>query len=146
MNNFCSSCGGNLIAGGTHCPNCGAPVTQISDNNNANVNMQQPMMNNQNMGMQNPNQMMPNNGMNVMGQPMNNTGEVWKNKNARNAIILEIISFFAFGWLAAVGLGLALKGLQESKEHNGTGQTLSIVGIVIGILFTIFYVIAVVNN
>lgn len=145
MNNFCSSCGGNLTGELTYCPNCGAPVTQVSDNN-ANMNMQQSMVNNQNMGMQNQNQMMPNNGMNVMGQTINNTGEVWKNKNARIAIICEVISYFVCGWLAAVGLGLAIRGYQESKEHNGIGKTMSIVGIIIGILFTIFYVIAIVNN
>lgn len=130
-NNFCSSCGGNLT-GGNNCPNCGAPVLQ--DNS---MNMQQ------NMGMPEMNQTM------VQGNPgmsVPNTGEGWKNKNAVTAIILETISFFIFGFLAPVGLCLAIQGFRESKEHNGQGKNLSIAGIVIGVIFTIFYIVALVNN
>ena len=153
--NFCSSCGG-AITGGNNCPNCGAAVIQPM-NNNMNMSQNQ-MINNQNVmgveqtqSMNNPN-MMGMNSNQMMGNNMNminNNGmnmQKWTNTNAIWALVLEGISFFVFGFLAPVGLGLGIRSLNESKQHGNQGKTLSILSIVIGVLFTILYVIAVVGQ
>lgn len=108
-NNFCPNCG-MQIAPGQVCPNCGA----------------QPAMNQMNM-----------NGVQQQFQQMNMQQQVpaadanWKNKNATLGLIFGIVSFFIFGFLAFIGLGLAINGLNEAKQHGGKGKTVAIIAIVI---------------
>ena len=128
-NNFCPNCG-MQIAPGQVCPNCGAQPAM----NQMNMNgvQQQPYVQ-QNM------QQTDMAGMNMQQQfqQMNMQQQVpaadanWKNKNATLGLIFGIVSFFIFGFLAFIGLGLAINGLSEAKQHGGKGKTVAIIAIVI---------------
>lgn len=128
-NNFCPNCG-MQIAPGQVCPNCGAQPAM----NQMNMNgvQQQPYVQ-QNMQQTNMT------GMNMQQQfqQMNMQQQVpaadanWKNKNAILGLIFGIVSFFIFGFLAFIGLGLAINGLNEAKQHGGKGKTVAIIAIVI---------------
>lgn len=111
MNNFCSSCGSNLN-GGANCPNCGAPVMMQPVDNN----VQTTYVNNQQV-----------------------VDDGFVNKKAKNAIILEIISFFIFGFLSYVGIFLAVQALKDAEMHNGKDKKLAITGIILGTVLAIFY-------
>ena len=122
-NNFCPNCGMQIVPGQA-CPNCGfQPMNQMNMNNGIQQqNMQQGMMPGADMQQQFQQ-------MNMQQQmPVNDN---WKNKNATLGLIFGIVSFFIFGFLAFVGLGLAINGLTESKQHGGKGKTVAIIAIVI---------------
>ena len=125
-NNFCPNCG-MQVAPGQVCPNCGAQpaMNQMNMNGmqqNVQLNMQQTDMAGMNMQQQFQQ-------MNMQQQmPVNDN---WKNKNAILGLVFGIISFFIFGFMAFIGLGLAINGLNESKQHGGKGKTVAIIAIVI---------------
>ena len=70
------------------------------------------------------------------------------NKNAIISIITSIVSFFIFGWLAAVSVGLGIRALSEIKKNNESGKVLAIIGMVIGCisLALYFYTLIVLNS
>ena len=118
-NNFCPNCG-MQIAPGQVCPNCGAQPAMNQMNMNA-VQQQPYVQQNMQQQFQQMN----------MQQQVPAADANWKNKNAILGLIFGIVSFFIFGFLAFIGLGLAINGLNEAKQHGGKGKTVAIIAIVI---------------
>lgn len=58
------------------------------------------------------------------------------------ALVLEIISFFIFGWLSIVGLGLGVGGVCIKTESNNN-KIPAIVSIPLGVIFMIMYFVAI---
>lgn len=122
-NNFCPNCGTQMM-NGQGCPNCGFQPAMNQMNMNG---VQQPYAQQTDMAGMNMQQQFQQ--MNMQQQMP--VADNWKNKNATLGLIFGIISFFIFGFLAFIGLGLAINGLSESKQHGGKGKTVAIIAIVI---------------
>lgn len=65
------------------------------------------------------------------------------------AIVLSAISLLIFGFLSIVGIGLSIRGLSQAKKAAtagvpGPGKTLNIVGLIIGIIAFILWILALV--
>ena len=58
------------------------------------------------------------------------------------ALVLEIISFFIFGWLSIVGLGLGVGGVCI-KTESSNNKIPAIVSIPLGVIFMIMYFVAI---
>ena len=134
-NNFCPNCG-MQVAPGQVCPNCGAQpaMNQMNMNGmqqNVQLNMQQTDMAGMNMQQQFQQMNMQQQFQQMNMQQQMPVNDNWKNKNAILGLVFGIISFFIFGFMAFIGLGLAINGLNESKQHGGKGKTVAIIAIVI---------------
>lgn len=128
-NNFCPGCGQKNTENGLFCVNCGCQLgQQIQSNDDSNMTMsnpdsRQPVM----AGVENLNLDGSNNfnsvNQNIVNKPTSNKGIT--------GLILGIIAFFIFGFLAFVGLPLSITALSEAKANGGTGKGVAAAGIVI---------------
>lgn len=63
------------------------------------------------------------------------------------SIILSVISWFIFWWLSIVAIGLGIIGLctkvpEEYSKYNTAGKALNIIGVVMGAVGFIIFLIA----
>ena len=63
------------------------------------------------------------------------------------SIILSVISWFIFWWLSIVAIGIGIIGLctkvpEEYSKYNTAGKALNIIGVVMGAIGFIIFLIA----
>ena len=64
------------------------------------------------------------------------------NKSAIYSIVCSIISFFIFGWLGISGVLFGIRSLNEIKQNNEKGIALAYIGIIIGGISFILYIMS----
>lgn len=63
------------------------------------------------------------------------------------SIVLSVISWFIFWWLSIVAIGLGIIGLytktsEEYSKYNTAGKALNIIGVVMGAIGFVIFLIA----
>lgn len=132
MNNFCGNCGAQLVNGS--CPYCNGNNV-VNQQQMSNQQFQNNVNMNQNMGMSNQPVMGGVENLNLNGNSNVNNGSITNNTSASNkgiiGLVLGIVAFFIFGFLAFIGLALSITGLNEAKSSGGAGKGVCIAGIVV---------------
>ena len=115
MAKFCSNCGNKVNEKDNVCSNCGKVLKEKEEN----VQVVQPVTNEYNTQVQKPT-----NGLAIAG------------------FVVSLVSLVCCGGVfGIVGVILSIVGAVKAKELNGSGQGLSIAGIIIGIISMIYFII-----